>query len=158
MLNIHLTLPQVIGFIKTIVDRDPDHVAKSPSGGAGCMYTSINGHVLTPVCIVGQMFADLGLLRLLLTTPNVLTADADQHGACSIGGDFWNSLDNFGITADDDAKEFLREVQSKQDSGYTWGDAYAFVQDEYLLNENGRLDDEQRVIDRKREALANLFA
>lgn len=158
MLNIHLTLSQVFGFLSTIVERDPSVVARTSDGKVGCVYAEQNGHVLTPVCIVGQMFADLGLLRLLLILPSDVNGYSDQHGTCSTYGEFWNSLAEFGITADEDAKHFMREVQSKQDSGFTWGDALSGAVQEYIDVENARLNDEQAALDHKRQVLANTFA
>jgi len=158
MLNIHLTLPQVLGFIRTIVARDPEKVAQAPGGGQGCIYMHVDGHTLTPVCIVGQMFADLGLLRLLRLDPSNLTEYGDQFGACSVKGEFWTGLAEYGITADEDAQNFLREVQYKQDGGATWGDALAGTIESWLAIENAKMDDEQAVLDRKRQDLANLFA
>lgn len=157
MLSIHLTLPQVVGFLRTIVDRNPDHVAKAPGGGQGCIYMHVDGHVLTPVCIVGQMFADLGLLRLLRINPNDLSEYGDQFGACSVKGEMWEALAEYGITADEDAQVFLREVQYKQDSGLSWGDALRIAQQDWLDEHNARLDDEQNALDRKRKALTDLF-
>jgi hypothetical protein len=159
MLSIHFTLPQVLGFIRTIVERNPEHVAKAPNGGQGCIYMvkSDNGF-LTPVCIVGQMFADLGLLRLLLLDPSNLSEYGDQYGACAVKGEFWDGLGAFGITADEDAQEFLREVQYNQDSGSTWGDSLATTIEQWQAKENAKMDDEQRTLDRKRQALVDLFS
>ena len=156
-LSIHLTLAQVIGFIKVIVDRDPDKVAKGPNGGSGCMYMVRKGHVLTPVCIVGQMFADMGLLRLLLTDPSNLTDENDQFGSCSLNSDMWNGLAKFGVTADKDAQEWLYNVQRKQDSGSSWSDAFNEARDEYLDEQNYTLDNKQAALDAERQALTDLF-
>lgn len=158
MLNIHLTLPQVVGFIRTIAERDPENVARKSDGSVGCVYMEQNGHIMTPVCIVGQMFADLGLLRLLSERPSDLSGYTDGLGACSVQGAFWDALSNYGVTADEDAQRFLREVQYKQDGGSAWGAAYAEVVEQWQATENDKMDHEQETLDRKRQALVDLFA
>lgn len=158
MLSIHFTLPQVLVYLRTIVARDPEAIARTKDGSVGCLYAEQEGHVLHAVCIIGQMFADLGLLRLLLTDPSDVRGYSDLHGTCSVHADFWPALAKFGITADEDAMEFMRSVQQKQDGGSTWGDALTSTVDESVSRGNAHLDDEQATLDYRREALANLFA
>lgn len=158
MLNIHFTLPMVLNMLGNIAKRAPEKVAQKSDGTTGCIYMERDGHIVTPVCIVGQMFADLGLLRLLALNPSDLSDDADQHTACTVGGEFWTALETYGITADEDAASFMRSVQYKQDGGSTWSEAFDSIVQEFRDERTARLDDEQEALDAKRVALANLFA
>jgi hypothetical protein len=141
MLSIHFTLAQVVNMLRIIAEREPERVGKS--GSAGCVYGFIDKGVLTPVCIVGQMFADLGLLRLLLVSPSDLTDGSygtANLSACSIGSGFWEDLSRFGITADEDAKAFMHSVQRKQDDDYVWGEAFNAAVQEYRAEQQAILD------------------
>lgn len=159
MLNIHLTLPIVANMLRLISQRDPERVGREDEG-AGCTYASVKDGALYPICIVGQMFADLGLLRLLLTDPSDIV-DAgyapSNLGACTTNFGFWESLAKHGVTADEDAKEFMRDVQMKQDEGERWGEAYTMAVETHVSIVTEALNDEQRVLDRKRQALTDLF-
>lgn len=139
MLNIHLTLRDVVGMLRTIADREPERIGKSETGG--CVYAVYKDGVLVPVCIIGQMFADLGLLRLLLNEPNDLgTGYAACMSSCSVGYGFWSTLaDEYGITVDTDAQAFAHSVQRKQDENDTWGEAFAKAVQEYRDNETEAL-------------------
>lgn len=123
MLSIHLTLAQVVTLLNTIVQRDPERVGTG-SNGAGCVYGYQNEGALTPICIVGQMFADLGLLRLLMNNPNELDFPSAMSSTCGTSSGFWEVLNKYGITADEDAARFMFAVQRRQDEGQTWGMAY----------------------------------
>jgi hypothetical protein len=140
MLSIHFTLPQVIGLLRVLANREPERIGKS--GDAGCVYGYVEKGVLTPVCIVGQMFADLGLLRLLLTDPSDLSYGyaTPNLGACAVSGDFWGYLAAFGITADEDAKAFMHSVQRRQDDDSTWGEAFADAVEDYRGEQQAALD------------------
>lgn len=147
MLSIHFTLAQVVAMLRTIADREPERIGKSDTGG--CVYGVVKEDVLTPVCIVGQMFADLGLLRLLLNNPSDLhngVYGTENLGACAISADFWPELAKFGITADDDAKEFMHSVQRRQDDDDNWGEAFALAVQEYRDREQALLDQRLRGI------------
>lgn len=142
-LSIHFTLTMVVNLLGNIAKRDPERIGKSDSGR--CIYGVIENGVLVPVCIVGQMFGDLGLLRLLLTNPNeVADWNAEMQGACNVGNFFWDSLAKFGITADTDAQAFAHAVQSRQDDGVTWSEAFEGAvrayRDEQTEDLNTRLD------------------
>jgi len=158
MLNIHLTLPIVVNLLRTIAQRDPERIGREEDG-AGCTYATFKDGALTPICIVGQMFADLGLLRLLLYDSSDLnsTYHPSQYGACSVGFGFWDNLTAYGITAEHEAQVFMRDLQAKQDEGKTWGVAFAETVEEYLAVQNGKFDDEQAALDNRREALTSLF-
>lgn len=138
MLSIHFTLVQVVNMLRALAERDPDRIGKS--GDGGCVYATVQGHVLTPVCIVGQMFSDLGLLRLLLHNPSDLNYNDGFLGACAVEADFWSFIANYGITADLDAKEFMHSVQRKQDDGITWGEAFSMAVQEYRAEQMEALD------------------
>lgn len=124
MLSIHFTLVQVVNMLGNIARRDSERIGKSETGR--CIYGVIENGVLVPVCIVGQMFSDLGLLRLLLNNPNEVESwNTEMHGACNVGGHLWEALAKYGITFDEDAQKFAHRVQGRQDDGVTWGEAYA---------------------------------
>jgi hypothetical protein len=122
----HLTLAMVIPMLRSIVERfGPDHVGLlNPGEGNGCAYVSgAENYRLIPSCIIGQLFADLGLLRLLLDAQGSIPDD--QVMACNLGPlgtDVWEALSEF-VTADEDAKNLIGRVQGKQDAGDGWGDA-----------------------------------
>ena len=120
----HITMNMAVLGLLDILDRfGQDHYASG--AGGGCIYsTKTDSNALVPVCIVGQFFADLGILGALLETPN------DRYngvsGACPTNmGAFANEtidmLNARGITIDEDAQEFLRRAQQEQDSKNTWG-------------------------------------
>ena len=116
-----ITLDFAIQAMLNIVERfGPDHAATAPNGSeATCVYAVNNNGVLTPVCIVGQMFADMGILRLLLENP--LDPDAAQW--CNLGGagEGWaETLAARGVEVTPEARMFLSDAQSRQDGGATW--------------------------------------
>lgn len=145
MLSLHLTLPTVVNMLRNIAQGDPERIGRDDSdGGVGCTYASIKNGALVPVCIVGQMFANLGLLRLLLIDPSRLDHEGytpSQHGACSIEGEMWASLAENGVTADRDAQTFMRAVQARQDEGQPWGEAYEASVNEYRAEQEAKVRD-----------------
>lgn len=113
----------------------PTHKATSEHGS--CTYTVEQDHnadTLTAVCIVGVLFSRLGILRALFTPYG-------QEGSCFRAATLWANAAAMGVTFDTDAREFLRDAQSAQDSGKTWGEA---------LNEALALARE-RVLDKAKE-------
>jgi hypothetical protein len=127
--DLHITLLMAFDLISGIVERfGPDHIAGA-NGTQGCIYASQNDRtgVLTPVCIVGQMFADLGILRTLVTT-------SETGGVCNLGGIFnlADDLARFGVTFDTHVLSFLSALQGEQDSGSTWGKALEFASKQML--------------------------
>lgn len=145
-LSINFTLGQVITHLRAIAKRDPERIGQGEDGS--CIYATVNGHVVTPVCIVGQMFADLGLLRLLITHPNDLSWGESRASSCGFGSLLWEKLAPFGITADEDAARFMRLVQQRQDGGEPWGDSFDGAVEDYKANAQDALGRE----------LDNLFA
>lgn len=126
MLNIHFTLAYVVSVLTGIAYREPNRVGQE--GDGVCIYGVVKNHALVPVCIVGQWFSDEGLLRLLVNTPNSVALTLNDHhpgneGACALGGEFWDNIEKYGVTADEDAKKFAHCVQSQQDNGDTWEEA-----------------------------------
>lgn len=126
-----ITLVQAVALVTEVVKRfGSGHKATTPNGGEGCVYIvkpSPNG-LLTPVCIVGQVFSDLGILRAMLSE-----GGTDQHEACNIGSTLWDNAQAMGVTFDEDAQVFLRDAQRYQDSVYhggadkSWGGALTFA-------------------------------
>lgn len=108
-----------------------DHRAGKPGSNDGCTYfvrderTSAWGentkyidlHNLRPVCIVGQVFHRLGILRALLAN------DGDQHSACTMDSVIWANAEAMGVTFTEEAKTLFRKAQYRQDNGETWADA-----------------------------------
>lgn len=139
MLSIHFTLAQVVTMLNTIVKRDPERTGLGTNGG-GCVYGFITEGALVPVCIVGQMFADLGLLRLLMNHPSDMEYASAMSTTCGMSSSFWQVLGKYGITADDDAKTFMFDVQRHQDAGHTWGVAFANGVQEYRDAQQSTLD------------------
>jgi hypothetical protein len=140
MLPIHLTVTVVLSMLSDVISRfGEDHTARKPGGGTGCVYAVQEGNRLIPVCIVGQVIADLGALRALVVPYETARKDASdgfyslgdgetpaQYAACTLENPMWDRLAAFGITADDDAKALLRAVQDVQDGDHGWGEALKF--------------------------------
>lgn len=134
---LHITLLMAFDGLKGIVERfGADHVNEG-----NCVYAvSDASGILKPVCIVGQFFSDLGILRALVavydedtngvTANPIFAADANNvmGATCNLGGlgnnDVRNRLrDNFGITFSEEAYFFLKTAQIAQDSRDPWGKA-----------------------------------
>lgn len=120
LLNIHLTLPMVIAYLRAIATAEPDRIGQD---GTMCIYAKQVGAVLTPVCIMGQMFANIGLLRLLMVNPSDLDSPSNPD-SCAVATGFWTRLAEFGITATPEAQQFCHDVQRQQDEGTAWGQAF----------------------------------
>lgn len=138
MLNLHITLYMVLAGFESIVERfGADHTPAVGGDGAGCVYMKdgdYEGHV-TPICLVGMFFSDLGILRLL--TDKYGGGDSIAGGMCNLanfGDGIVEHLSNFGVSVDNDARDFLRAAQTRQDKGASWGDAFAQTVDEFLLD------------------------
>lgn len=123
MLSFHITLSLAIQMLtKVVEDRGYNHRAGDGLGvGTSCIYgTYVNG-VMQPVCIVGQMFHNIGLLGLLVNP-----ADASQQAdSCGSMSALWDRLSEHGVIVDRDAREFLASAQRSQDNGDIWGMALA---------------------------------
>lgn len=115
-----------------------DHKASSSGGGSGCTYAEVVNGVLTPVCIVGQVVADYGLLGVLVDTPQDFLADGvrepEQHGACNLNNGMWDALDAAGLHFTEDAKTYLRSAQEAQDNGVTWGRAVEYADEKFITD------------------------
>lgn len=114
-----ITLVQAVTLVTNIVRRfGPKHLAATPNGGAGCQYIvkpSPEG-ALVPVCIVGQVFSDLGILRAMVSDGGY-----DQHEACNMDSPIWGNAEAMGVTFAEDAQHFLHSAQKYQDSIFTGG-------------------------------------
>lgn len=133
--NLTITLGMVLNLMDSILEEyGNDHV--NPPGQ--CQYAENNSGALKPLCIVGVMFHNLGILRTLVgsydANPDVfvgaLTIGSYMNNACSINAD--GRLRNYleaahTIFMTDDAYSFLKLVQASQDGTETWGDAVEYA-------------------------------
>lgn len=131
---LHITLLMAFDGLRNIVDRfGPEH-----KNEGACRYAVERSGVLTPVCIVGQFFHDLGILRTLIAEngPNMSTGEAIGEGwEVKYADTGYCNLDNFdgytldllheryGITFDPEAITLLKSAQGWQDDGATWAEA-----------------------------------
>src|SRR5690242_11272279 len=118
----------ITGFNRILARFGDDHKATNPNGSGGCIYAVMNDGIMTPVCIVGQFFADLGLLGLLLSDPTdpsdgAFCTKAQPNNLPGIASAV-NDLRHRGIEVEDAAFTILAHAQSVQDSGYTWREAF----------------------------------
>lgn len=130
-------LDRAIHLIMAVVKNfGPDHLAgtkgnRKNEGVPGCIYVTSedDGYTLVPVCIVGQVFANLGILRALVmvdgvTDPHEISTPGEgikQFAACTPHAVLWERAAQHGVTFTHEAQEFLRDVQSAQDGGDSWG-------------------------------------
>lgn len=146
MFNITLGLVEVHAALTRIVNRfGVEHAASAPVGNTSCIYAVRSNGVLTPVCIVGQWLADMGLLGVVLSEDEVVQDNGyinpTQEGACTPGASrIWPRLELLGIHVTEEAQGFLRRVQEIQDSGLDphdedpdrrWGTALNVATQEY---------------------------
>lgn len=126
--NVTYSLAYVLAQLRLIVEEfGTGHMARKPSGEAGCIYAVVKNGALVPVCIIGHFFAREGLLRVLVDdrgNMNLLnTSEPANFGACETHGSMFSRLANLGINVDDDAQRLMRYVQSQQDVPTPWGEA-----------------------------------
>ena len=151
-MNITMNLAQTRSALLRIVDRfGADHVAGG-NGSTGCTYARLVDGVLTPVCIVGQLVADYGLLGVLVdegadflaptrldpwgdTITQDPTRELNVEGACTISHIMWTHLANAGLHFDEDAKAYLRAAQEGQDDGLPWGQAVKYADARWLRDQ-----------------------
>jgi len=114
-----------------------DYVPENPESDNTCTYAVVVDGVLTPVCLIGQMFADMGLLGLLVRdlTDAQDTGHISQEGACDTGGAVWQALAKVGIETDPEAQKYARSAQYGQDNGLTWGQSIAYADGVYLARQ-----------------------
>jgi hypothetical protein len=130
MFNLHINLAMALAGLRSVVDRFGESHVGTMGDGRGCAYVeNVDGLRLVPSCIVGQFFADLGILRVLTV------ADDAAFVGCKIpGSDLRNQggmskelrttlADKFGVTMTDEAFTFLTTAQFEQDGEYAWGEA-----------------------------------
>lgn len=159
MNRITVSLMQAVALIKAVVDRFPsDHQGNSDGSGA-CVYidtydeeTGAQGNLhplrrLVPVCIVGQVFADLGILRAMLQSDGY-----SQFGGCNPNGEdgmaIFANASAMGVEFSEDAQWFLTNVQSEQDAGTPWPEAFASGLTESLERVSNALDDSRAQVQR----------
>lgn len=126
MLKSTITLTDAVTILTNVVkDHGADHAPLGNKGAPGCNYTTAGlNHDnmddnptkrLVPVCIVGQVFAYLGILRA------VFQATGSEFSTCGLGSTIWVNAETMGVTFTKDAQVFLRSAQQEQDSGRAWG-------------------------------------
>ncbi|HEV7948345.1 MAG TPA: hypothetical protein VGP24_01135, partial [Glaciihabitans sp.] len=150
--NVTWDLAYVVASLRALVTEFGfNHSASKPNGGVGCIYAAVVNRALVPVCIVGQFLAREGLLRVTQHEDRSLdygdNDDPDQWGACTMDSTIWAALDTLGVTVTDEAKAFLREVQSYQDRPSNWGTAL----NEALDNLRERAEENLRDAERARD-------
>lgn len=111
-----------------------DHKASNPNGAGGCIYGVWVDGVLTPVCIVGQFFASLGLLGLLMKNPTAtyigFTTEPEQEGTCEPNFDMWARIEQATDTEfPEEVRQYLRDAQLCQDNGAPWSGALRYADD-----------------------------
>lgn len=121
MRQIHITLDDaVLGITNVVRKYGADHT--SGGGSNGCIYAARDQYgALVPVCIVGQFVANYGLLGALVIGDGF--SEPEQYGACEVGSEMWDRLEEHGMTVTPEARAFLREAQASQDAGKDWGTA-----------------------------------
>lgn len=121
--TITITLDDAIELLTSIVkDEGYEHLATS-NGGSGCRYVENDGGRLVSVCIVGRLFDYLGILRATVTAETHPFGATDQYGACNINEPVWARAEVMGVVFPSEVQEFLRGVQSDQDTPMSWGRA-----------------------------------
>lgn len=111
----------VLGFL-SILDRFGEDHKPSESDGGGCIYAERQSGVLKPVCIVGQLFSDWGILGALMNNPDVHVESYDQQ-ACNLANvaSAVTTLAMRGIFIEEGAYILMVHAQSNQDAGVEWG-------------------------------------
>jgi hypothetical protein len=161
MNRITVSLMQAVALIKEVVESFPsDHRGDSDDTGS-CVYIAnhkdsdgYNQGVsplmrLVPVCIVGQVFHNLGILRAMLQVDGT-----SQFGGCNPNGEdgmaIFANAEAMGVTFSEDAQWFLTNVQSSQDAGNVWPVAFTEGLTETLVRVSDRLAESERL--RQQEA------
>ena len=141
----HFNLHDMRASLVSLVDRFPvNQRAEGPAGSSGCTYSFVKDGFLVPVCVIGQWFAQRGLLGLLnqdeplFHKPSEAWMKDVQHtenyGVCGVGDVTWEALAKVGITLSEEAQQYARYVQSAQDSGRTWRTAITYADDRIVWN------------------------
>jgi hypothetical protein len=156
MNRITVSLMQAVSLIKAVVDRFPSDHQGNTDGSGSCVYIDTYDEAtgdrhddnplrrLSPVCIVGQVFADLGILRAMLQANGI-----DQFGSCNPNGEdgmaIFANAEQMGVSFTEDAQWFLTNVQSEQDAGTPWPQAFTSGLTETLQRITDRLDESERL-------------
>src|SRR6478752_3164201 len=134
MLSIHIDLRTARELLLAAVSqKGADFVAESYDGV--CIYAARDEHgALTPQCIVGQVFANLGLLGLLVSNGAHIVSGTvpEQSSACHVGSYVWENLSDAGVHVTPEAQALFRGAQSKQDRHVPWGEAVEAAVAEYI--------------------------
>ena len=124
--------------LSNIVERfGPEYkpVSPDPDNTATCIYGMQVDGVLTPVCLIGTLFSDLGYLGLLIKSDPTLGFAEFDGSTCSSGEALWGNLASVGIDTTEDAQWFARSAQYGQDNSLTWRQALAYADALYLHRE-----------------------
>lgn len=129
--GLHITLLMAFDLLKGIIER----VGADHKQMGSCQYAKETNGVLVPVCIVGHVFHDLGILRTLIGTESewhsakfIPGADLDASGLVCNGPGISASLrtylaSRYGITFENEAWYLLEVAQENQDHRETWAKA-----------------------------------
>lgn len=117
MFTVTVNAAEAIQLLVNVVrEHGKDHVAGgTDNGGMGCTYLVESLHSngvttkLVPVCIVAQVFSDLGILRALVDN------QGGVEGICIPNSLIWARSEAMGVLFDDDARMVLLTVQAFQD-------------------------------------------
>lgn len=138
-----VNLATAIALLEGVVAKfGADHRPVS-SGLGTCIYFDENMETgaLTAVCLVGQGFAELGILRAThrgYAGSNVLDTDRgteNNFAACHLNSPMWERAEAMGVTFTPKAREFMKDAQNHQDNGAQWGDAVSDAKDKALTTE-----------------------
>lgn len=109
-----LTLEEAKVMVAEILSGAPDTRFDPISFGDACVY--FNPDDGSPSCVVGHVFARIGITRASLDAfprgplPNTTVLNGIEH--------VWEGK------ISKEAAGWLRRVQERQDSGFTWGEIY----------------------------------
>lgn len=146
-IDLRASILLIVEVVKTFGAAHEAGVGTTSSSGCQYVVTADPQSTLVPVCIVGQVFHNLGILRAMLTDGGY-----DQHEACQMDSGLWENAEAMGVTFTDDAKAFLRTVQRAQDNGVISPNGGRTRQWGAALNEGIRVAQEKVIAKAKEES------
>lgn len=167
MNRVTVSLMQAVALLREVVEAFPaDHRGDSDDTGS-CVYIAntkdsdgynkgVNPFArLLPVCIVGQVFHNLGILRAMLQPDGF-----SQYGGCNPNGEdgmsiFANAA-AMGVEFDEEAQWLLTDAQSYQDAGDVWPVAFNKALTDSLERLADRLAQSQEQVKTQGQTILNL--